>query len=287
MRSGCQQACCSGAAAKAGLREGKMAARPRDVLGPASHAGVHARTSPRHRSRQAGRALEAAVGQGSHLLRCFCFSPRTAPKKPHNGTLELEKTTQNVVHFCNGQCVGPRWLGCRRLRWSVKNVIMAAAAANSASARLSGLKYLVRHQQALADDLQHRLDRMANTPSTYDASRNRPTLQQSTAGFGGAEGLSSAEAHLQSALSELVACALALNEAAPPPRATLTSSMLQRLRTTCLGASRGRAECLHFARAVRLARGGSERGAARPRTSLHALPRKARRQAQRGGGSGA
>lgn len=221
-------------------------------------------TTPSQPAGRAGSGSCRRAGKSPFALLLLFAKDRS--QKAAQWNLELEKTTQNVVHFCNGQCVGPRWLGCRRLRWSVKNVIMAAAAANSASARLSGLKYLVRHQQALADDLQHRLDRMANTPSTYDASRNRPTLQQSTAGFGGAEGLSSAEAHLQSALSELVACALALNEAAPATAgdadfldaAAAADDLLGRI-AGALSACTSLAQCGSLAEAANAARRARER----------------------------
>ena len=56
-------------------------------------------------------------------------------------------------------------MGGRQLRsdGGTRSIAKAAGAATAADARLAGLRFLVRHQQALADDLQQRLDAAAAT----------------------------------------------------------------------------------------------------------------------------
>ena len=67
-------------------------------------------------------------------------------------------------------------MGGRQLRsdGGTRSIAKAAGAATAADARLAGLRFLVRHQQALADDLQQRLDAAAATSSTSSSSSSQP-----------------------------------------------------------------------------------------------------------------
>lgn len=83
----------------------------------------------------------------------------------------------------------------------------AAEALVASNARLHALTWLVKHQQALCDDLQHRLSPNTATPPPLPP----PPLQITTR-------KASVEAHLQSALHSLAACSLALADRAVPDR---------------------------------------------------------------------
>ena len=71
----------------------------------------------------------------------------------------------------------------------------------AAHARLHALSWLVKQQQTMCDDLQHRL--LSRSGGAAEPAKKKDQ---------------SAEAHLQSALHSLAACALALSDRAEPER---------------------------------------------------------------------